>query len=301
MPAAAVDRELDAVLAAVRDHRLVDQGLIEVVEERHLTRATLQRRLREGFQIWHFAGHGGFSLDGRNGVLLFEDANGSRDAVSARELGILMSSSGTRLIVLDACESGAMASMPFRSISPSLIANGIPAVISMQFEVPEESTTAFAGEFYYALSEGLPIDACVSEGRKAVMAVAGLRRPDWGIPTVYTRASDGLLFQLAKKHSTADGPAGSVNLQDAHVEGNVTINTGNNAVSGNTFNIGTPSDAQRERESLQQQLSFTRRRSNELQKQKAIFGFSADPSIIIQLEETEKEIAQLEQRLRMLG
>ncbi|KAB8145025.1 CHAT domain-containing protein [Chloroflexia bacterium SDU3-3] len=300
MPNAEVDRELDAVIAALKERKLLDASRIEVVEERHLTRATLQRRLREGFQIWHFAGHGGFSRDKRNGVLFFEDSTGSQDAVSARELGILMSGGGMRLIVLDACESGARASAPFRSISPSLIANGIPAVISMQFAVPEESTTAFAGEFYYALSEGLPIDACVTEGRKAVVGISGLRRPDWGIPTVYTRASDGVLFQLPKQ-AAADGAAGGINMQGANVQGNVNISSGNSTVSGNTINIGTPSDVQRERESLQQQLSFTRRRSSELQKQKAIFGFSADPSIIIQLEETEKEIAQLEQRLRQLS
>lgn len=301
MPNAEVDRELDAVIAALKERKLLDQSRIEVVEERHLTRATLQRRLREGFQIWHFAGHGGFSRDKRNGVLFFEDVNGSQDAVSARELGILMNGGGARLIVLDACESGARASAPFRSLSPSLIANGIPAVISMQFAVPEESTTAFAGEFYYALSEGLPIDACVTEGRKAVVGISGLRRPDWGIPTVYTRASDGVLFQLPKKAAAADGATGGINLQGAQVQGSVNISSGNSTVSGNTINIGLANHPSPEVRSLYNQFILKQQRLEVINEQLCIFGRMADPSIVNQARELVAEIEglrkQIDQRL----
>ena len=51
-------------------------------------------------------------------------------------------------------------------------------------------------EFYRALAQGFPIDACVTEGRKAVMNATGLGSADWGIPVVYTRAHDGRLFEL---------------------------------------------------------------------------------------------------------
>src|SRR5262249_51914511 len=114
----------------------------------------------------------------------------------ALELGILLNRSSVRLIVLDACESGQLATEPFRSMAPALIRGQIPAVIAMQFNVPDASSRAFAGEFYRALAEGFPIDACVTEGRKAVMGAVGLGQPDWGIPVVYTRAPDGKLFEL---------------------------------------------------------------------------------------------------------
>ena len=68
-----------------------------------------------------------------------------------------------------------------------------------------ESTRAFAGEFYHALANGVPIDACVTEGRRAVMNTTGLGRPDWGIPTVYTRARDGRLFELPPLEARAAG------------------------------------------------------------------------------------------------
>jgi hypothetical protein len=191
-PPAAIDRELrdvEAALAALGDH-------VRISVEPHLTTAKLRALLREGFHVWHFIGHGDVSRDGASSVLRFEDATGDSADVSARELGILLQRSGLRLVVLNACNSGRLMVDPFRSIAPALVRAQIPAVVAMQFTVPQEAASAFAGEFYRTLSEGLPIDMCVTEGRKAVMDVAGLRRPDWGIPVVYTRAPDGKLFDL---------------------------------------------------------------------------------------------------------
>jgi hypothetical protein len=189
-PPAAIDRELAEVEGALR--ALGDN--VQIVVEPHLTAAKLRARLREGFHAWHFIGHGATSRDGSTSVLRFEDATGDTAEVSARELAILLGRSGLRLVVFSACNSGALTIDPLRSLAPALIRAQIPAVVAMQFTVPQEAARAFAGEFYRALADGLPIDMCVTEGRKAVMDVAGLRNPDWGIPVVYTRAPDGTLF-----------------------------------------------------------------------------------------------------------
>jgi CHAT domain-containing protein len=192
LPPAEIDRELhevEAALIALGDN-------VKITVEPHLTAAKLRALLREGFHVWHFIGHGGVSRDGASSVLQFEDASSDTANVSARELGILLQRSGLRLVVLNACNSGTLMVDPFRSLAPALIRAQIPAVVAMQFTVPQEAARAFAREFYQALSTGLPIDTCVTEGRKAVMDVAGLRRADWGIPVVYTRAPDGKLFEL---------------------------------------------------------------------------------------------------------
>jgi hypothetical protein len=198
-PPVEVERELAAVQVALaaRADAASSAGapLVQLTVEPHLTTAKLQRLLREGHHIWHFVGHGGATATG-DGVLLFEDAGGDADPVSALQLGVMLNRSGLRLVVLDACGSGALATDPFRSVAPALIRAQVPAVVAMQFQVPEEATRAFAAEFYRALAEGLPVDACVTEGRRAVMNVTGLRRPDWGIPVIYTRAPDGRLFDL---------------------------------------------------------------------------------------------------------
>jgi hypothetical protein len=176
--------------------QLEQRGQIQIEVEEHLTRPKFQRLLRYGFHIWHFVGHGALSRDGSSGTLLFEDPTGSPEAVSARELGILLNRSGLQLIVLDACSSAELTTDPYRSVAPALIRAQVGAVIAMQFKIPQEATPAFTGELYRTLAEGFPIDACVTEGRKAVVGATGLRNPDWGIPVVYTRAPDGKLFEL---------------------------------------------------------------------------------------------------------
>ena len=197
-PHAPIERELAEVRAALES--LGDRVSIEV--EPHLTSAILRRRLRQGFHIWHFVGHGGFSRDGKQGQLMLEDERGDPAPLSAGELGILLNRSGIRLIILNACNGAALTVEPFRSLAPAIVRAQIPAVIAMQFAVAAESARSFAAELYRALGEGFPIDACVAEGRKAVMSAVGLDRPDWAIPAVYSRALDSRLFD-----PPADGAA----------------------------------------------------------------------------------------------
>jgi hypothetical protein len=128
--------------------------------------------------------------------LLFEDETDGVEQVSARQLRVLLNRSGLRLVVLDACESTQLTIKPFHTIAPLLVRAQIPAVVAMQLSVPHAVTRVFAREFYTALAEGLPIDACVTEGRRAVLGLVGLRHPDWGIPVVYTRVLDGQLFTV---------------------------------------------------------------------------------------------------------
>jgi len=189
-PATDIERELQAVQAAL-------EGLgenVKITLVPHLTAAALRERLREEFHIWHFVGHGGFDKAGKTAQLLFEDASGDADAISAMELNIMLNRSGIRLVVLNACDSGKLAIEPFRSIAPALIRAQIPAVVAQQFKVPEEATREFVTDFYRSLAIGLPIDACITEGRKAVMNSCGFDQADWGIPVFYTRTESGRLY-----------------------------------------------------------------------------------------------------------
>ncbi|MFL5801663.1 MAG: CHAT domain-containing protein [Roseiflexaceae bacterium] len=191
-PAADVTRELSeiqAALATLGEH-------VQVAVEPHLTTVRLQRLLREGFHVWHFVGHSAVGKDGSSGQLLFRGVSGAAEPVSAAQLGIMLNRSGVRLVALDTCEDGRLATGPLHGIAHALVRAQIPAVVAMQFSAPEEAARAFAGEFYRALAEGFPIDACVTEGRKAVMGAAGLGRADWSTPAVYTGAPDGRLFEL---------------------------------------------------------------------------------------------------------
>jgi hypothetical protein len=207
-PPTHIERELRQIEAALLDLG----GHVQLTVEPHLTQRKLQNLLRNQYDIWHFVGHGEFSRDGRTGQLCLEDEAGDTAFVSALQLGIALHRCGVRLIVLDACHGAHLALDPFRSVAPALVRAQIPAVVAMQFSAPAASTRVFATEFYNGLASGLPIDACVTEGRKAVMSATGLHRPDWGIPVVYTRADDGRLFELPNRPSSAPISAGLIGL-----------------------------------------------------------------------------------------
>jgi hypothetical protein len=82
-----------------------------------------------------------------------------------------------------------------RSIAGELMRAGLSATLAMQFAISEISATIFAGEFYRTLADGWPVDAAVAEGRKAVMFATDLHAMDWGIPALFMRAQDGVLFR----------------------------------------------------------------------------------------------------------
>ena len=98
-----------------------------------------------------------------------------------------------------------LSSMPARQgASPSIrcwalprhwFERAVPAVVAMQFAFPDTSAVEFSSMFYQALADGYPVDACVSEGRKAVITRLGLSQPDWAIPVLYMRSPDGHLFE----------------------------------------------------------------------------------------------------------
>jgi hypothetical protein len=274
-----VERELREVQTALSE--LIGQGRVHIVIEPHLTRGKLQQLLRQGFHVWHFAGHGGFARDGKTSVLAFEDSSGDLEWASALELGILLNRSSVRLIVLDACQSGQLSTAPLRAMAPALIRAQVPAVVAMQFTVPDSAARAFAGELYRALSEGFPIDACVTEGRKAVMGEVGLGRPDWGIPVVYTRAADGKLFDLSAAATS-------------------TTQTSERPPTPPTMSSAAD-DRAAEIETLREQIRSKRRRLNERKLQEAKAGFMVDPMIKIDIEDLEKEIATLERKINTLS
>jgi hypothetical protein len=72
-------------------------------------------------------------------------------------------------------------------------------VIAMQFEIADDVASTFAHEFYGALADGLPIDAAVTEARKAIFA--GGREIEWATPVLYLRAPDGRIFDVAPSAS----------------------------------------------------------------------------------------------------
>lgn len=200
-----VGREAAKMQEALAD--LERRGLVHVERQQDATLAGLQRRLRTcTCHIFHFVGHGGFDRAAEDGFLLLEDERNRARAVGAQYIGALLRDHRPlRLAILNACE-GARGSIsdPFAGTAQSLVQQGIPAVIAMQFEVSDEAAIRFTHEFYGALSSGYPVDASLTEARKAIFA--DVSELEWGTPVLYMRAPDARIFDM-RPSQVFDGEA----------------------------------------------------------------------------------------------
>ena len=188
-----VEQEWSLLTGALAEQQTSGQVIIERLAA---NMAELRRRLRRGeFHVFHFVGHGRYRSDWGNGVLIMEDRNGRSHEVPGDELGSLLSEyDQTRLAVLNACEGARSddASDPFAGMAQSLIRQGLPAVVAMQFEITDDAAITFAREFYGAIADRYPLEAALAEARGAIRDEGNLT--EWGTPVLYSRAPDGRLF-----------------------------------------------------------------------------------------------------------
>ena len=176
---------------------LVESGLLTLERLDDATLPALQRRLRrDRYHIFHFIGHGEFDQSLQEGVLLLERDSRRGHRVGSQYLGMLLHDhESLRVAVLNACE-GARTSRqdPFAGSAQTLVQQGIPAVIAMQFEIADDVAGTFAHEFYGAVADGYPVDAAVTEARKAIFAAG--REVEWATPVLYLRSPDGRIFDV---------------------------------------------------------------------------------------------------------
>jgi CHAT domain-containing protein len=88
-------------------------------------------------------------------VLLFEDEQGRGSPIAGQVVGqLLHNHRPLRLVVLNAC-AGARSSPadPFAGTAQSLLQQGLPAVIAMQFEITDEAAITFSHALYAALAD----------------------------------------------------------------------------------------------------------------------------------------------------
>lgn len=152
----------------------------------------LQNALRSGYDILHYVGHG--TQQGGQGALLLERDDRKSHQVLAEEVAILLRRTGIRLVCLNACLTGAERGSLFGGLGPALVQAEIPAVVAMQYPMPDQSALRFTRAFYGAVTDGEPVDAAVTAARIALRTQLGPGNPEWGFPVLYMRAADGRLW-----------------------------------------------------------------------------------------------------------
>ncbi|MDI6694315.1 MAG: SUMF1/EgtB/PvdO family nonheme iron enzyme [Anaerolineales bacterium] len=194
-----VEGEKERLEKALGD--LQAQGLVQLNWLPGATWRDLQRfmRPRRGpWHIFHFIGHGGFDRHADEGLLLLENDDRTTHRLGATELARLLAGqpSVPRLVLLNACEGARGGQQDiFSGTASILVRRGLPAVLAMQYPITDRAAIELSRSFYEALADGLPVDACVAEARKAI-SIEFPGSLEWGTPVLYLRAADGVLFHL---------------------------------------------------------------------------------------------------------
>ena len=184
------------------------QPLLENATVQDLTSALMKKP-----ELFYFAGHGQFDKEGY--IQLQGATPGSAQAMPATQLALRLKQAGVRVAVFGACESAQRdGASEWAGIAPTLVAEGVPVVVAMQYEILDKHAIAFSEAFYVALAAGLSVDEAVSSGRLAMLGqeVSNQRtlvpagktdgsqsdKPpanvQWGVPALYMRSADSVIF-----------------------------------------------------------------------------------------------------------
>jgi hypothetical protein len=148
-----VEREMRNLQVAV--DKLGD-AITLVPLEGVVTPDTLQRTLNSRhWDVVHFIGHG----DVVNGTarirLNSENAYGEGQWVSGETFATFFDRRVPRLVILNCCYGAAQSTQRTMSgIGPFLLRAGVPAVVAMQYEIPDKVAVKFADSFYGELLGG---------------------------------------------------------------------------------------------------------------------------------------------------
>lgn len=172
------------------------EGIAVDIIEQPSKRLLLDKLQDKDFHIVHYMGHGGFD-PATGGVLMLADDAGQPLQVGAVDFATWLQKEPLELVFLNACNTGTTGTdttlHPYAGMATALVRVGVPAVLAMQFPIPDAKAIEFARTFYHRLAKGLPVDAAVAEGRmmlfddKATAAGA----TEWATPVLYMQAQDG--------------------------------------------------------------------------------------------------------------
>jgi hypothetical protein len=189
-------------LHAEREHIEAALGGVEGVEISFVEHLTLEKleAACEGAHMFHFAGHASFIWqDGAqtagSGTIYLEDEQGDTRPVEVDRLALTLRRAGVRVVLLGGCETGRRDGVnAWSGIAPALMHVGIPAAVAMQYAIYDDAAIAFARRFYQALAVGLSLDEAVTAGRLAILNCGRPNDVEWGVPVLYMRSGDGVIF-----------------------------------------------------------------------------------------------------------
>jgi tetratricopeptide (TPR) repeat protein len=157
------------------------------------------------YQVVHFDGHG--VMPGRGaggivtiadvageGVLVFEGPGGGADHVPTSRVAQVLAGARVPVVVLNACQSGAVGKELEAAVATRLLREGIASVVAMAYSLYAVAAAEFMAAFYEHLFAGGTVSAAVTAGRQQMHRAPGRPSPkgdlplaDWLVPVHYLR------------------------------------------------------------------------------------------------------------------
>jgi hypothetical protein len=169
--------------------------LLEQPGREELTQALEQGR----YHVLHYSGHSNLGSKGGE-IYLVSNRTGLKETLSGDDLAGLLVNNSIQMAVFNSClgayaaTSEAGVDTGERNLTESLVKRGIKSVLAMSERIPDEVALLLTQLFYRNLSQGLPVDLCVSRMRQGLIAAYGSHQMYWALPTLYLQPEfDGYL------------------------------------------------------------------------------------------------------------
>ncbi|WP_445627893.1 cell division protein HetF [Nostoc sp. DSM 114167] len=174
-------------------------------------REELTQALEQGrYHVLHYSGHSNLGANGGE-IYLVSRRTGLTEILTGDDLAGLLVNNNIQMAVFNSCLGAyTAASNPSgdtgeRNLAESLVKRGIRSVLAMSERIPDEVALTLTQLFYRNLSQGYPVDLCVSRVRQGLISAYGSHQMYWALPILYLQPEfDGFLSQETEVSTSTD-------------------------------------------------------------------------------------------------
>ncbi|ABA23132.1 heterocyst differentiation protein [Trichormus variabilis ATCC 29413] len=173
----------------------IDLTLLNQPGREEVTQALEQGR----YHVLHYSGHSNLGPNGGE-IYLVSSRTGLTETLCGDDLAGLLVNNNIQMAVFNSCWGTYTASFDNsgdtgeRNLTDSLVKRGIQSVLAMSERIPDEVALTLTQLFYRNLSQGYPVDLCVSRVRQGLISAYGSHQLYWALPILYLQPEfDGFL------------------------------------------------------------------------------------------------------------
>ncbi|AKG20799.1 cell division protein HetF [Calothrix sp. 336/3] len=167
----------------------IELTILEQPGREDLTQALEQGR----FNILHYSGHSNLGSNGGE-IYLVSQRTGLTETLSGDDLAGLLVNNNIQMAVFNSCLGAYTATVDSsgdtgeRNLTESLVKRGIRSVLAMSERIPDDVALTLTQLFYRNLSQGYPVDLCVSRVRQGLISAYGSHQMYWALPILYLQS-----------------------------------------------------------------------------------------------------------------